>query len=480
MSEAAARAIRSICIAGAGPVGLGAALAFARALPMARVTLIDCGADPAALADRLCAALPASRAFHAAVGISERDLVAAGAATPCLGTRFSGWSNEDADWTLSFGQHGLAAAGVAFHQLWVRARLQGEVQPFDHFALGAVLGNAGRFVHPHQGSGTPLTRFDYRLRLDPGRYAALLANRLAALRVEQIAAPVAGVETRPDGGVAALLIDGGKRVEADLFIDCTGPGAAVISHLSVARENWGDWLPVDRIGLSTEPGHAPAALDTLVARTGGWTRTTPHGEGAQTLDAWASSARPHGQARDGIPIHPGRLTRPWTANVLALGDAAIVPDPALGLELTLAHMGILRALELLPGRDCHPVETTEYNRRTADEALRIRDPGVALMQAGPFAAQASADLPDSIALTLDQFAARGRLPFFEEELLDRDGWMALLLGTGQLPHATDPIVGSVDPAAAAAGMARLASEYAAIAQRALPYADYLAQMRAAA
>lgn len=477
MTEAA-RAIRSVCIAGAGPVGLGAALAFARALPMVRVTLIDCGTEPAALADRLCATLPVSRAFHAAVGIGERDLVAAGAATPCLGTRFSGWSAGGEDWTLSFGEHGLAASGVAFHHLWVRAKLAGGAPPFDRFALGAVLGNAGRFVHPRPGSGTPLARFDYRLRLVAQRYAALLATRLAARPVERMAAQVVAVERREDGGIATLLLDGGKRVEADLFIDCSGPAAVIASHMDGARESWSEWLPVDRIALSDAPDHAPAPLDNLVAGAGGWTRATPHGDGAQILDAWAS-ALPQAKARDGVAIHPGRLTQPWTANVLALGDAAIVPDPALGLELTLAHMGILRALDLTPGRDCHPVEIAEYNRRTADEALRVRDLGIALMHAGPVAGQSWAALPDSIALTLDQFAERGRLPFFEEELFDNNGWLALLLGTGQLPRAPDPVVGSVDPVAAAAGMARLADDYAAIAERALPYADYLAQMRAA-
>lgn len=479
MNAAAERAIRSICIAGAGPVGLGAALAFARALPMVRVTLIDCGTDPAALADRLCATLPVSRAFHAATGIGERDLIAAGAATPCLGTRFEGWSAKGEQWTLSFGEHGLAASGVAFHQLWVRARLAGEAVPFDRFALGAVLGNAGRFVHPRPGSGTPLARFDYRLRLDPQRYAALLSERLAALPVERLAAPVASVDRREDGGIAALLLGDGTRTEADLFVDCSGPAGAIISHLGVARESWSDWIATDRVMLSVASGDRPAPLDMLSARPGAWTRATPHGDTTQRIDAWASCL-PQAQVRDGVIIRPGRLTTPWTANVLALGDAAIVPDPALGLELTLAHLGLLRALELLPGRDCHAVETAEYNRRTADEASRVRDLCIALMQAGPFAGTCRAALPDSIALTLDQFGARGRLPFFEEELFDSNGWLALLLGTGQWPRAPDPIVGSVDPAAAAAGMARLADDYAAIAQRALPYADYLAQMRAAA
>ena len=65
MSAAAERAIRTIAVAGAGLTGLSAAVAFARALPRTKVTIVALPPDPSALADRMPASLPARPApFH--------------------------------------------------------------------------------------------------------------------------------------------------------------------------------------------------------------------------------------------------------------------------------------------------------------------------------------------------------------------------------------------------------------------------------
>jgi tryptophan halogenase len=91
-------------------------------------------------------------------------------------------------------------------------------------------------------------------------------------------------------------------------------------------------------------------------------------------------------------------------------------------------------------------------------------------------ALAARPLPESLALTVQQFEARGRIPFFEEETFDKDSWTQALIGLGLLPQRTNPIVRSVDPDRAAAGMERLAAEVEALARRMPPYRDYLARM----
>jgi tryptophan halogenase len=142
----------------------------------------------------------------------------------------------------------------------------------------------------------------------------------------------------------------------------------------------------------------------------------------------------------------------------------------------------LRAVELLPGRDCHPVELAEYNRRTAEEAMRVRD-FLALhylssgRREGAFwRAMAERPLPDSLALTVRQFEARGRIPFFEEESFDKESWAQALIGLGHPPRRLNPLVAAVDCDRAAAGMERLAGEIADLTGRMPPYRDYLARM----
>ena len=59
------RSIRSICVVGAGIVGLSAALAFSRALPDVRVRLIATPPDPFMAAFSFLPALPRSEAVAA-------------------------------------------------------------------------------------------------------------------------------------------------------------------------------------------------------------------------------------------------------------------------------------------------------------------------------------------------------------------------------------------------------------------------------
>nr|MDP8995190.1 tryptophan 7-halogenase [Pseudomonadota bacterium] len=173
---------------------------------------------------------------------------------------------------------------------------------------------------------------------------------------------------------------------------------------------------------------------------------------------------------------------PWVRNVLAVGEAAAAVDPLQATNLHLAESAIMRALGLLPGRDCHPLELREYNRRTEQQVLRVRD-FIALhyLRSGRsdgdfWKRAAAAEPPDSLAHTLEQFERRGRLPYYENESFDRHGWAAALLGLGVLPRHTDPVAEGIG-ANEAAAMRRLAAGLAGLPPQLPPYRDYLAQMR---
>lgn len=475
------RRVRSVCVVGGGIVALSAALAFARALPSVRVRLVETPVDPAALADLLPVTLPSVHRFHGAIGLSELDLVASGVATHRLGTRFEYWSADAAPWPHVFGSYGLAAGTVPFHQLWLRARRAGEAGPFHTYAAAAALGEAGKFVHPSNDPASPLATYLYALRLDPDLYRERLSRQIDTLPVERRTAEIASLEPCP-AGIAALHLTGGERVEADLFLDCAGPSAPLLSALDPAFEDWAEWFPFDRLRIdAAEPPPAPHPLDTVIASRDGWCRSIPLRD--RTLSF--SLCRGDGEG-DAARLRHGRRARPWTGNVAAIGDAAATADPVAGANLHLAQSAILRALELLPGRDFDPVETAEYNRRTEQEALRVRDfAALHYLRSGrsegeAWRAVAGRPPPDSLAHTLEQFEARGRLPFYEEESIEPDGWRAVLLGLGVLPRATAPSAAAVDEAEAASAMARLAARLAALPARLPDYGAYLAEIAAKA
>ncbi|HEY0014159.1 MAG TPA: tryptophan 7-halogenase, partial [Allosphingosinicella sp.] len=353
----------------------------------------------------------------------------------------------------------------------------------------AVIAAADRFVHPDNREDTPLGTYLYALRLDPELYRGRLAAACEALRIERVAGGFGGVERREDGGMSALVLDGGRRIEADLFLDCAGPSAPLLSAVGARFEEWGAWLPADRLLIGEARHGAVSPVDVAEALPDGWRWTTPLADRTLAGFAYASAATDEARAHkmfkggEAVAIRPGRRTAPWTANVLAIGDAAVAVDPLEGTNLHLAQSAILRALELLPGRDCHPLELAEYNRRTEWETLRVRD-FIALhylrsgRSEGPFwAALAGRALPGTLAATLEQWERRGRLPFFEEETFDKDGWAAVLFGLGVMPRDVDPVADGVSLDQSAPAIARHAERLAALPARLPPYPDYLSRMR---
>lgn len=475
--------IGTIAVAGGGIVGFSAALAFARALPKARVQLIDLPADPAALADRLPGTMPAIRHFHRLVGIGEPELVRQAQATYRVGTRFEDWPETGRAWHHCFGRTGAHIDASPFHHQWMRLRSEPGALDYDAYSPAVALAKAGKFVHPAEDQNVLLGAHDYALRLDPDLYRGLLRNAAARARVAVRPGRLADVVVGADGSVEALRLADGGEVRADLFIDCAGPEAPILSRLDDGFEDWSEYLPCDRLVLRWAEGEVPGPLDRARANDDGYEFTAPLA--SRALHGQAFSAALSGASGGGselIAFRPGRRSRSWVRNVVAFGDAAVTLDPLESSNLFLAQNAIRRAVTLIPDRDFQPLVLAEFNRRTAAEADRVRD-FVALhfllakRSDGEFwKSMVSRRRPDSLAHTLDQFEGRGRLPKFEEESFTDDSWLAVLIGLGVLSQRLDPTVHRVKKGKAVAMFERIAGACAALPERLPAYPAYLAQL----
>lgn len=490
MTGGTERPVRSIAVLGGGIVGLSAGLAFARALPQTKVSIVEAPANPAALADRLPGSWPSIARFHRLIGLDEAEVVRAGAASYRIGTRFDGWSADGAPWFHVHGLHGVPIGSIPFHEVWAQARRAGRALPYGRYAAAAGLAQAGKFVHPEDDSRSPLSTYDYGLRLDPQRYRNLLAALAARRGLLVFTAGLASVELGADGAMAALRLNDGRRLEADLFMDCSGPASALAPASDADFEDWSSWLPCDRLYMSSAPAQAPTSCDVVVGAAGGWRASFALPD--RELRIVAGSARSSlatelsaGQDREGveeIQLRPGRRLQPWRRNVLAIGDAAMAVDPLHGANLHLAHGAIHRALELLPGRDFSQVEIAEYNRRTAQEATLMRDFLALHYLLHPHATSLWGEAerpvpPDSLSHLLDQFGRRGRLPGLEDEPIGRESWTAALIGLGVTPRFTSPLAEAVDEQVSEALMRDLADGFASLPGQLPAYADYLSRAR---
>lgn len=466
--------IRSIVVVGGGAVALSAAAAFARALPQAKVRLIQTASAPAAVTDFLPGSQPSIARFHALIGLDEAAVIAAGAATWRIATRYRQWSASSAEWYHFSGECGPRIGSIDFHHLWSRAHREGQARAYHEYAAAGALAAAGKFVLPADDPTSPFSRYDYALRLIPARYRALLEGHCDSLGVERAAGRIATVVTSGDA-VERLQLEDGRSVTGDLYVDCGGPSAPLRSALGGEVEDWGGFLPVCRV-IIEDDSSKPAAVDTVTRTAAGWEWQSP---GA----ARGRVASPYEAIDGSVVVAPRRYLAPWRSNVLAIGDAATVIDPLGWYGLHLAHRSIERALDLLPDRNFRTIELAEYNRRMAQDAIFVRDLA-SLYYRCPGAPDSvfwhrvgALQTPELLDRAVALFARRGRLPTIDEDLLGSEHWIAAMIGLGVMPGQTDPIAAAIDGSIAATAMARWADGLAAVSQKVPSYQGYLEDTR---
>ncbi len=469
--------LQRVVIAGAGQVGVLAAIGVKRALPAAEVIVLGLPPDPGALADRAATALPFSNRLHDRLGIAEDELVSRAQGSHRLVTRYFGWGGRGQSGAIAYGASIDPALRTRFAQEWGggsrnAADPAGSTKPAS--SLAEALAEAGRFAVPPQGAPNPLCEVDYALRWNPDGYRALLIDVAQRLGVQHVPGDIAAVEPDGAGGIAALSISGAGQVGADLFLDCTGPRALLLTALpEFVLDDWSVALPLRRL-IAARPGQGVLALEdrfTLLAQ--GWMSELAGRDGIQVMlgvapeVSEADALRALGAAPlAGFQLEPGRARAPWLGNVVALGDAAARFEPLGHLNLDLAHRQLDLLLELLPGRAIEPLERVEYNRRSVLMMDAVRDT-LAAHYAAPEAQRVfgPALLSPQLAIALDQFSRRGRTPFRDEAPLLSQEFQLLLAALGH-PRGVAPQaragLGSEMGAAALALRQRVAAGLSAI------------------
>lgn len=475
--------LQRVVVAGAGQVGILAAIGIKRALPAAEVIVLALPPDPSALADRAATALPFSNRLHDRLGIAEHDIVSRAQGSHRLLTRYIGWGERGQSGAVPYGADIDPALRTRFAQEWGGGPRNAARAAEPAGSLAEALVEAGRFAVPPEDAPNPLSEVDYALRWNPDGYRALLIAAARRLGVQHVPGDITGVALDGDGGIAALSITGAGQVTGDLFVDCTGPRALLLRALpDFALDDWSAALPLRRL-IMARPGQSVLALEdrfTLVEQ--GWVGQLAGRDGMQAVLgvapdlSEADALRALGAAPlAGFQLEPGRAHAPWLGNVVALGDAAARFEPLGHFNLDLAHRQLDLLLELLPGRTIEPLERAEYNRRSALMMDAVRDT-LAAHYAAPEGQRVfgPAILSPQLATALDQFARRGRMPFREEAPLLSQEFQALLAALGH--------VRGTPPQARVGSASDLNSEILALRQHAAtvlaavpPYADWMAR-----
>jgi tryptophan halogenase len=403
--------------------------------------------------------LPTLAGLHHRIGLEEQLLFRACGAVPTMGQRFSNWSEAGPPFIHGYDRPYPSGAGLGFTQLWIKGRQNGLRTEFDNFSLGAMAAKAGRV--PVVAEGDELSS-SFGYTIDAGSYSALLRRFAIQCGVESKAGSLSNTEVEGDRITAVNLADG-ERIEADLFIDASGPQGHLISQMPQAEfESWREWLPCDRMLVTSGKALRPyPGFSEVSAFRAGWIALFPLQDRTTVVAAYDSREISDQEVVDSLPtlaklpiggeavvsaIAQGMRRRAWVGNCVAVGESAFFLEPLDAVQLHIAHYCISHLMTLFPVESGAFPEAELYNRIVRGVATNLRDFQIVHYKLNRRFGEPmwdrcrESDVPDSLQRKLDLFAARGRVALYDDETFQEEGWESLFIGHGLMPQSYDPRV----------------------------------------
>ena len=489
---------RRFVIVGGGTAGWMTAAALARFLQQgARITLVE--SDEIGTVGVGESTIPAIRNFNAALGIDEAEFLAATGATYKLGITFEGWAGEGRSYMHAFGPIGRGLGLLPFHHYWLRGRASGLAKPLDHYVMNAVAAAAHRFAHVEPQAGSALPDMPYAFQFDAGLYARFLRGFAESRGVVRQEGRIEGAERDgASGDISAIRLADGRRIEGDLFVDCSGfRGLLIEQELGAGFEDWSHWLRCDRaIAVPCTSAGSLTPFTRTIARRAGWQWRIPlqHriGNGhvfssAQMSEDEAASillANLDGEALDEprtLRFTSGKRRRAFVGNVVAVGLSSGFIEPLESTSIHLIQTAVNRLLELLPGGPINDAVRDEYNRRTDFEISRIRDFVILHYHANGRAGEPfwdelrTMEVPETLQRKIDLFRSSGGIFRDGDELFDIPGWVQVMIGQDVMPDHWHPIADEVSQDRLEQFLTSLERAYARAASQMPGHADFVAQ-----
>src|SRR5471032_68460 len=462
------KAIRKIVIVGGGTAGWMTAAPLALKLGNAcEIVLVESAEIGTVGVGE--ATLPTIRKFNQALGLDPVEFVMKTQATFKLGIEFKDWGHLGNRFFHGFGDFVPAIEYRSSYQYWQRlARAFHDMPPYEDWSVPSVMARHQRFMPPHGEQPGATNAYSYAFHFDASLYAAYLRDYAMRRGVGRIEGMVTAVDQHPhSGNIVAVKLRDGRRIEGDLFIDCSGfRGLLIEGVYQAGYDDWSAMLPCNSAQAVPCEGAAQLAPYTLsTARSAGWTWRIPlqhrTGNGHVYCDGFTTDEAAtrvlleglDGRALDAprqLRFTTGRRRKSWIKNCVAIGLSSGFLEPLESTSINIIENAVGWLLELFPDRDFRPALADEFNRLVAYRYESVRDFIVLHYKLTDrndsefWRYCANMAIPDTLRHQIDLFRETGRVAIYDREGFGVSSYVSILAGLGVAPGTDDPLINQMD------------------------------------
>ena len=455
--------IGKIAIIGGGTAGWMSAAALSKLLGRHYAEIVLVESDQIGTVGVGEATIPQINIFNRMLGLDETAFIKKTRGTFKLGIEFVDWGAPGERYIHPFGPYGVDMEGVSFHAYWLKLQSLGRKDSISDYNLQSMAATHGKFMRPVAAPRSPLAGIAYAFHFDAGLYARYLREFSETRGVKRIEGKIVDIALKPDNGfVDAVVLEDGRRIDADLFIDCSGfRGLLIEQTMKAGFVDWSHWLPCDRaLAVPCASAGDPLPYTRATAREAGWQWRIPlqHriGNGYVFCSRFIDETRAREALLSNLPgkalaeprlleFKAGRRKQFWIKNVVAIGLSGGFLEPLESTSIHLIQSGLAKLLTLFPDKAFEPTDRDLFNAQSAEEYEYIRDFIILHYKATrrsdtPFWDYCrTMPIPQSLAEKIRIFESRGRIFRESADLFKDTSWFAVLIGQGIYPRGFDPV-----------------------------------------
>ena len=456
--------LKNIVIVGGGTAGWMTAAALSKMLKgQYDIKLVE--SDQIATIGVGEATIPMINLFNRMLELDEDEFMRQTQGTFKLGIEFLNWGRIGDRYIHGFGVIGQDTWTVDFYQYWLKQHLAGKAPSLDHYAIANMACLDNKFIRAQPDMpNSPLGQIVHAYQFDASLYAKFLRGFAEQRGVQRVEGKISEVRQRDaDNHITAVVLDDGRNIEGELFIDCSGfRGLLIDGALNTPYEDWSHWLPCDTaIAVPCASVAALTPYTRSTAHSAGWQWRIPlqhrtgngHVFSSKFMSAdEATSILMHNLDGEAlaeprtVKFRTGKRSKAWNKNCVSIGLSCGFIEPLESTSIHLIQMAIAHLISYFPSARFDQADIDEFNRLMDDEYTWARDFVILHYKATErndsrfwnYCRQM--EIPARLQHKIDVFLANGRTYREGMELFTKNNWIQVMHGQRLRPKSYHPLV----------------------------------------